>query len=162
MLHFLKHAISDVWLRVPSRTEAAAEQTHQTHRHVKTGTSSIITERIIPSLWYTLCVCLCVLTSTCAWVSVCVRVVDECIFVTQTASYTTGGLVKFTHIVMESLGLAGMFACLPPVRSSAVQIPEYTVHRTRERQQLDTLLCDPKTYYVADCCVSVVDMLANL
>lgn len=42
--------------------------------------------------------------------------------------YTAGGLVKFTHIVMESLGLAGMFARLPPVRGSAVQIPEYTVH----------------------------------
>lgn len=27
---------------------------------------------------------------------------------------------------MESLGLAGMFTCLPPVRGGAVQIPEYT------------------------------------
>lgn len=78
------------------------------------------------------------------------------------ASNTTGGLVKFTHIVMESLGLAGMFACLPPVRGSAVQIPEYTVHGTREQQQLDILLCDLKTYYVADLCLSVVDMAANL
>lgn len=27
---------------------------------------------------------------------------------------------------MESLGLAGMFTCLPPVRGGTVQIPEYT------------------------------------
>lgn len=37
---------------------------------------------------------------------------------------------------MERLGLAGMFTCLPPVRSGAVQVPEYTAHRTR--QQSDT------------------------
>lgn len=38
---------------------------------------------------------------------------------------------------MEGLGLAGMFTCLPPVRSGAVQIPEYTADR--RRQQLAAL-----------------------
>lgn len=44
----------------------------------------------------------------------------------------------FTYVVMERLGLAGMFTRLPPVRSGAVQVPEYTAHRTR--QQSDTLI----------------------
>lgn len=37
--------------------------------------------------------------------------------------------VSLTYVVVERLGLAGMFACLPPVRSGAVQIPEDAADR---------------------------------
>lgn len=99
------------------------------------------------SLSYTLCICLYVLTSMCKCERVCV--------------YLCAGLVKFTHIVMESLGLAGMFTCLPPVRGSAVQIPEYTVHRTRERQQSDTSAVRAKdtVYCWFVCLFSNADMM---
>lgn len=46
-----------------------------------------------------------------------------------------------TYVVVERLGLAGMFACLPPVRSGAVQIPEDAADRTG--QQLDTPAARP-------------------
>lgn len=48
-------------------------------------------------------------------------------------------LVEFTHIVMESLGLAGMFACLPPVRGGAVQIPEYTVNTGQDSDNSENI-----------------------
>lgn len=49
--------------------------------------------------------------------------------------------VSLTYVVVERLGLAGMFACLPPVRSGAVQIPEDAADRTG--QQLDTPAARP-------------------
>lgn len=48
----------------------------------------------------------------------------------------------------------------PGQRSTDPRI--HCAHRTRERQQLDTSLCDPETDYVPGLCVSDVDMVAVL
>lgn len=34
-----------------------------------------------------------------------------------------------TYVVVEGLGLTGVLACLPPVWSRAIQVPEYTEKR---------------------------------
>lgn len=108
---------------VPSRAGAAADTADtQTVRNVSKQEPAALSQSE-QFLWSTLC-------ARPQLITMCASKWLLCVYLCP--SYTTRGLVKFTHIVMESLGLAGMFACLPPVRGSAVQIPEYTVHTRQE------------------------------
>lgn len=62
----------------------------------------------------------------------CKKTVNLIIWVNEVTNSRTSGSTKpkvdkiGTHIVVESLGLAGMFTCLPSIWSCTVQIPEYT------------------------------------
>lgn len=38
--------------------------------------------------------------------------------------------VRTTHIIMEGLCFTGVVTCLPPLWSSTIQVPEYTVDKT--------------------------------